>query len=93
MRVEFRFSKRAVLDLESIRSWLSHEVSPEIAAEQLQRIAEALGRLRDFPEIGPIQAGTLRRKHVPNSPYLIFYRFSPGEIVVVRVRHHREDWR
>lgn len=79
-------------DLEAIREWLAGNVSPELAVDQLSRIAEALRYLKDFPEIAPIERGAIHRKKVSDAPYLIFYRAERGGVVVLRVRHNREDY-
>ena len=88
--MKLHFSKRARTDLEHIREWLSRDASPEVAAEQLSRISAALRYLKDFPEIAPLETGTVRRTHVGRAPYLIFYRIQTSGLVILRIRHDRE---
>lgn len=87
------FSKGARTDLEHIRDWLSREAPPQVAAEQLSRISAALRYLKDFPKIAPLETGTVRRKHVGQAPYLVFYRIQADGLVILRIRHNREDRR
>ena len=81
-----RLSKAAGAQLVSIRQRIAAEGSPLAAQRLAQRIQDAVGRLRHAPSTGrPLPSGL--RELVTVRPYVIRYRITGAEIVVVRIRH------
>ena len=50
-------------------------------------------QIENFPRVGPITRDAIRRKKVARTPYALLYRVENDRILVVRIRHDREDWR
>ena len=93
MSINARYSNAARADLVEI--WL-HIAADSIAAadRQIDRIADAIARLTDFPEIGHARedAGSDVRLLLQDS-YLVLYRYCETEALVVieRIVHGRRD--
>jgi plasmid stabilization system protein ParE len=90
--LNIKLTAPAISDLKAVRAWLEREASPAIAADQLGKITATFDRLRDFPALGSAATGSIRRKSVLRSPWLLFYRIDPDEVIILRIRHNREDW-
>lgn len=54
---------------------------------------QAARRLVEFPNIGEAIDGTLRRWSTPGTDYRLIYRIDADAVLILRVRHGREDWR
>jgi plasmid stabilization system protein ParE len=50
-----------------------------------------VGRLRSFPESGPVVHTRYRRLLVPSYPYGIFYTIEPRGIIVAGIMDTRQD--
>lgn len=90
-------SEAAFYDIESMFSYLSRDSKD--AAEKLRlRIYNAIKKLTDFPEMGPIILaedipGAQRGyRYIMVNPYLIFYRVVKDQIIIARVLHGRQNW-
>ncbi len=57
----------------------------------LDRLDEAFGHLRQFPEMAPFFTRRYRRMLVPRFPYGIFYTVEARGIVVAAVMDLRQD--
>jgi toxin ParE1/3/4 len=88
MRV--RFSAAAIADIEAIRIYIAAD-NPQAAERVVERIADVVELLRDFPKLGHKGTipGTLEIS-VPRLPYLIVYQMGAAaseELIVLRVFH------
>jgi toxin ParE1/3/4 len=81
------YAPRALRDLQGIASYLS-ERSPAGAASVLAAIKSSIDTLSFFPLIGRLvdDAGH-RRVPVLRYPYVIFYRASDDELLILHIRH------
>jgi len=82
------YSPRAILDLIDIASYLAAR-SPAGARVVEQRIRRTVTLLAEFPGAGRAleQRPQVRVMSVGRHPYLIFYRVTTGELVILHVRH------
>jgi toxin ParE1/3/4 len=81
------YAPRALRDLEGIAAYLV-ERNPAGATKALGAIKSSIDTLSFFPLIGRLvdDAGH-RRVPVLRSPYVIFYRASGDELLILHVRH------
>lgn len=72
------------------------EIQAHIARDNIAAAARVASTIRasaeiliDYPEIGRIYAGAVRRLNVSRYPYAIFYRVDQarGEVVILTIRH------
>jgi toxin ParE1/3/4 len=79
-------------DLDIQRAYDFYEDCREgLGAVFMHRLDEAFGRLRVFPESGPLVHGDYRRLLVPGFPYGIFYTIEPRGVIVSGVMDTRQD--
>jgi toxin ParE1/3/4 len=80
------WSPQALLDLESIRDYISHD-SPRYAELVVQRLVAAVERLESFPQSGRIvpERNAEDIREVILKPYRIVYRMRPGLVEIVTV--------
>jgi toxin ParE1/3/4 len=90
-------SEAAYYDIDSMFSYISQ--NNKAAAEKLRlRIYQAIQKLKDFPELGPVISeedapGAVRGyRWIVVNPYIIFYRVLEDRIVIARVLHGRQNW-
>lgn len=86
------WTEPAKRDLASARAWIAQD-RPLAAANQIQRIVDAVGRLRDFPNVGRLgrRAGA-RELVVPGGPFIVAYKIRDDEIAILRVFHGARRW-
>jgi plasmid stabilization system protein ParE len=87
-----RWSREAQRDIADIDDYC-HALDPSSAARIAQQVTRAAAFLAQNPEAGERIAGTLRKWRVAGSPYLLFYRPSPGVLRISRVVHGARGWR
>jgi toxin ParE1/3/4 len=81
------YAPRAIRDLESIASYLG-ERSPSGAVNVLSAIRSRIDVLPFYPHIAPpLDDAGHRRLSVVRYPYVIFYRISGDEILILHIRH------
>jgi addiction module RelE/StbE family toxin len=80
------WSPQALRDLEAIRDYIAVD-SPRYAALMVERIAQAVERLRDFPQSGRIvpERNHAALREVIVRPYRIVYRLRPGTAEIATV--------
>jgi toxin ParE1/3/4 len=90
-------SEAAYYDIDSMFAYITRD--NKNAAERLRiRIYESIGKLAEFPEMGPAipeeEAPGARRgcRYLVVNPYIIFYRVLPERIVIAGVLHGRQNW-
>lgn len=87
-----RWSSRASADMDDIEAFLEAR-NASAAIRIVDRIVEAIDRLRQFPRLG--HDGDLpetRELMVPGTPYFIVYRPEPTAIEIVAVIHGARQW-
>lgn len=87
------WSKPAIADLMKVEAWLTENVDPLTAEEQIDRIRQKARRLVHFPSRGPLLCKLQHYAQVEKTPFRLIYRIAPDEIQILRIRHNREDWR
>lgn len=86
------WSERAVADLMALNDWLTDKQTSREAADTLRAIRAQTARLDDFPAIGSLQPGGLRKLAIKGYPFVMLYEFSGGKLTVIRLVHNRSDW-
>jgi plasmid stabilization system protein ParE len=93
--MKVRYSRLAVAELDAILSDLASK-NPMAARrfeERVRRVEERIGRFPEgFQEIA--QRPGVRRVPLLRYPYLVFYKVTGGEVIVLRVVHgaRKEPW-
>ena len=90
---ELIYSERALEDLDRLATFLLED-APELAADTVELIREAVTVLRHHPDIGrPAEAG-LRELVISRgrTGYLALYAYLPEQdtVLILAVRHQRE---
>ncbi|HEY5831182.1 MAG TPA: type II toxin-antitoxin system RelE/ParE family toxin [Hyphomicrobiaceae bacterium] len=91
--MKVRYSRRALLELEGIHSYIS-QFNPRAAADVVSRIEGLCTMLGDFPGMGhSTERSDLRMLPVVRYPYVIFYTplQENDEILILRIRHGRRS--
>lgn len=58
--------------------------------DELER---AFQRLAEFPELGRARDGlTSEIRTLPTGSHVIIYEIQPPAVIILRIRHGREDW-
>ena len=80
----------ALADLDEIFDYIMAD-SPQAATEILDNIMNSLRQLEDFPLSGvPLTERSMRKfnfKMVIINPYIAFYRFIVGKVIIYRILH------
>ena len=81
------YAPRALRDLEAIDAYLA-ERNPSAAVNVLAAIKSSIDTLSFFPQIGRVidNAGH-RRVPVVRHPYVVFYRISGDDLLILHIRH------
>ena len=87
-----RLAEAARDDLRRIRSDGAATFGPERAARYLRGMNGAFARLSDFPKIGRARRTDPEVRVLTYGSHVIIYLLEVDEILVLRVRHGREDW-
>ncbi len=67
---------------------------PGTAAEWLDELLERVASLEQFEQQGRIvrEIGLPAYREVPHVPYRIIYRVDAARVVILTLRHMRQDW-
>jgi toxin ParE1/3/4 len=85
--VKIKFTRRARSEIREIYEYLVVE-SPKARLEFEARLSSVIQDARDFPDSGrSTDVRGVQFKNTIPFPYLVFYRASPRELVIVRVLH------
>ena len=80
----------AYADLDEIFDYIMPD-SLQAANETLENIISSLRRLEDFPQSGvPLTERSMKKfsfKMVVINPYIAFYRFIDGNVIIYRILH------
>lgn len=86
------FTAQAFADVAAIDAWLMRNASPQIAEAQLGRLLDRARSLMDYPRRGPRLDGETRSMSVAATPYVLVYQVIADQVLILRIRHNREDW-
>jgi toxin ParE1/3/4 len=90
--VNLLWTRRALRNLDNIKATIAAD-NPRAAIRVADRIAQALNRLRDFPESGrPGRVPETREVVVPTTPYIVAYRIHGETVQILRVIHGARKW-
>jgi toxin ParE1/3/4 len=85
--VKLRYTKTALRQIEQTLSHIETQ-SPQGALRVAERTETVLAMVLDHPRVGQATSRQgVRRVMVTPYPYVIFYRVTDAEIVVMRFRH------
>ena len=67
---------------------------PDTAVEWLEELLERVALLELFEELGRVvrEIGLPAFREFPHAPYRIIYRVDPTRVVILTLRHMRQDW-
>jgi plasmid stabilization system protein ParE len=90
--VKFVISATAREDLARIDSWLA-AIDGDLSGLAQDAIADRIELLRASPAVGSPLPGSRRKVVERRFGYVILYRYDRDTLTILRIRHHREDWR
>ena len=67
---------------------------PDTAVEWLEELLERVALLELFEELGRVvpEIGLPAYREIPHKPYRIIYRVDASRVVILTLRHMRQDW-
>ena len=90
--MQIRYTRLALADLGEAEAFIRTH-NPAAAASVMRRAETAIDRLKTFPDSGPLGrvAGT-RELVVPETPFIVAYRVTRGNVDIVAVVHAARRW-
>ncbi|MEE2952842.1 MAG: type II toxin-antitoxin system RelE/ParE family toxin [Pseudomonadota bacterium] len=89
----YRLTRKAADDLERLYVEGAETFGLRQAASYHRRLTDVFEMLAANPKLARLRPEMTPAVRVhPHRPHLIFYIEEPGGILIVRVRHGREDW-
>ena len=85
---EFLFHPAAIEEAMHAARWY-RERSPQAAKRFVEEVNQVLDRILEAPELWPRGVGGTRKIKLPCFPFLVIYRESHQQIVVMAVAHGR----
>ena len=90
MRMEIRWSKPALEDLERIFRRIAKD-NPTAARNTVKAIYDGWAELRNFPHRG--RSGRMNgRRELVFSPYIALYQVKEHIVEISRIYHGAQDW-
>lgn len=87
------FTPSALADLAGIWQYSVQQWDEQQADDYLSGLYAAIDRLTDFPLLGALRTEfTPPVRILANRQHIIIYRVDGADILIIRVRHAREDW-
>ena len=80
---------QAELELAEGAAYYAVEASAEIASAFISEFERSARLLGEFPRLGSIWRGTVRRLPLRRFPYSIIYRLEDSEVHVLAIAHQR----
>ncbi len=90
--MRLRWLLKAVKDTEALHEYIA-QFNPYAAGKEVEKIVEAISRLRTHPYTG--RQGRIkgtRELVVPNSSYIVAYRIKDESVEILRVIHAARKW-
>jgi toxin ParE1/3/4 len=85
--VKLRYTRNALREIDNAIAYIGAR-SPQGASHVAARFYKIIELLRDQPEAGAIHSRPdTRRLFLTPYPYVIYYRVSQQEIIILRFRH------
>jgi toxin ParE1/3/4 len=83
------YSRRALADLDQIKTYYAANASPTIAEAIGRRLENVVERIRRVPEAAPrvSQRSQVRAVAVVRYPFRIFYRVRTDAVDILHIRH------
>jgi plasmid stabilization system protein ParE len=83
------YSRRALADLDQIKTYYAANASPAIADAIGRRLENVVDRIRRVPEAAPrvSQRSQVRVAAVVRYPFRVFYRVRADEVDILHIRH------
>jgi toxin ParE1/3/4 len=79
-------------DLDALVDYIAQD-NPAAALGMLDRIEQHVEHLREHPEMGRFgRVKGTRELVVPKTPYIVVYRLTETEAVLLRVLHGAQPW-
>lgn len=90
--MKLRWTGNAISDLEHARDYIDAS-NPSAGRRVIGRIGSALKALRAYPEIGRHgRVEGTRELVVPDTPFIIAYRFTLRSVEILAVLHGHRRW-
>jgi toxin ParE1/3/4 len=88
--MKLRWLKKGVASLLAVEQYIADD-NPAAARHIADKIETAVNRLAQFPQIGRVGVveGT-RELIVPGTPFLVVYRVTEKEVLILRVFHCKQ---
>lgn len=90
MKLEIAFRPEAEKEFREAISWYARQ-KKGLGKRFAAAVRQALKRLRSLPRLHSIVISDVRRAIVKGFPYVILYRVTASEIVVLAVFHTKRD--
>lgn len=95
--VKIVFSKKAIDDLEGIKSYIIDELLNESSANKIvSNIIEKIRMLTDFPEIGAPLSSIVdietNYRYLVYGSYIAFYRYEKDTVFITRILYARRNF-
>ena len=86
------WTRPALFDLRALQRYIARD-NPDAASRQIELVALAVEKLRDFPQSGrPGRKSGTRELLIGKTPYLVPYVLQNDAIHVLRVLHGKQRW-
>ena len=97
MKNNIRYSAESRRDLDDIWDYIVSELQNRVAAERVvDRILDAVERLKDFAEMGALLSSVADvggdYRFLVNGNYMVFYRVNGRDVFIDRVLYGRRDY-
>jgi toxin ParE1/3/4 len=69
-----------------------HAVNPIAALEMDNRFIDAISRISQFPESGPVGIITGTRESIPHQNYRLVYQLAPDAVWILALVHTSRQW-
>jgi toxin ParE1/3/4 len=91
--VRVKWLRAALANLDAAGAYIAKD-TPQAAGEPVQRIADAIYRLAENPQLDISRAGRVSgtRELIVDRTYLVAYHVRRGELQVLRVLHAKQRW-
>lgn len=91
------FPKKAIDDLEGIKTYITEELLNEVAANKtVTKIMEQVRMLQDFPEIGAPLSSIVdietNYRYLVCGRYIAFYRYEEDTVFIDRILYSRRNF-
>lgn len=87
--MKISLSAQAELELVEGAAYYAREANPEIAEAFISEFDRSAKLLGEYPKLGTIWRGRIRRLPLRRFPYSIVYSFKQAEVRILAVAHQR----